>query len=278
MTKILCWILALALVGALVNGELAVDSFSTSPSEVMPGEEVTVILVVENTGEKAEDVLLSLDVAGVPFAPFGSSTERNIEKIRAERSERVSLKLKVLPDAAPGIYKIPVILTHNGSSRTAFISVEIAGTANLKVLLGDLGILKVNQRGNLVLKFVNSGLGEVKFLTVNLPESPLYEIVSPAAVYIGDISSGDFETEEFAIIPRTSDPILTVGLEYQDNANREFSESVLLRVPAYTPEEASSLGLEEPAGRAIPLLAVGAVVLLLFLVYRRVRKRRNHEP
>ena len=266
------------ILGTLAQAEIAISSFTASPSPVAPGDEILLELLVENAGDdNIEDVIVSLDLTQVPFAPLGSSTEKSVDEIPDHRRELLLFTLKALPSAAPLVYKIPVIMTYKGISRTTFISVEVAATPRLEILPGDSGVVQVQDQATITLKFVNSGLSEVRFLKVSMPLSPLYEIISPASVYIGDVDVGDFETEEFTIIPRTTDPILTTYLEYRDAANHQFRETKLVQLSVYSPEEATALGLDEPRSMVVPLI-IGVIVLVsAFLAYKKVTRRRKHE-
>ena len=277
-STILIAILIVALLLPLVSAQIVVKSFIATPPQVLPGNEVAVELILENAGDDdVENIVVSLDLTQMPFAPVGSSTEKGLDELRDHRKEKILFMLKALPSAEPSIYKIPVVMTYNGTSRTAFISLEVISVARLDVLLGDAEILTVNHQGKITLKFVNNGLSAVHFLKVTLPGSPLYTFISPNAVYIGDVDVGDFETEEFAIIPKIDDPVMTIYLEYRDNTNRQIVESKLLQLPVYTEEEVNRLGLGEPKSMILPIVAAIVALGGLFIIYKKVRKRRKHE-
>lgn len=267
-----------ALLLPLVSAQIVVKSFTATPSQVLPGNDITVELMLENAGDDdVENIIVSLDLTQMPFAPVDSSTEKGLDELRDHREEKILFTLKALPSAEPSIYKIPVIMTYNGTSRTAFISLEVISSAHVDVLLGDAEILTVNHQGKITLKFVNNGLSAMHFLKVTLPGSPLYTVISPNSVYIGDVDVGDFETEEFTIIPKIDDPVMTVYLEYRDNTNRQIVESKLLQLSVYTEEEVNRLGLGKPPSMILPIVAVIVVVGGLFLIYKKAKKKRKHE-
>ena len=57
----------------------------------------------------------------------------------------------------------------------------------------------MNDKGTVTLKFVNSGLTQIKFLKVTLQDGLSYEILSPKSLYIGEVDIDDFEISKFSI-------------------------------------------------------------------------------
>ena len=274
--KIVLTILLLAMmVIPMVNAQVAVSSFNLNPQSVLPGSEVNIDITIENVGEEdIEDVIVTLDLSEVPFVPAGSSNEKIIDEINDGDEERVTFQVKALSDAQPSTYKIPVVISHAGASKTSLISIEVTADAHLDMLLEKSELVKVNDQGKVTLKFVNDGLAQVKNLKITLQESPLYEATSPNVLYIGEVDIGDFETEEFSIIAKAEDPILSVILEYRDAANNLFTESKLIKVPVYTQEEAKQLGLVQSNSIVLPIVIV-LVIIVGIVIYRRRKKKKN---
>jgi len=276
ITKLITILLLAIMALPIVQAQVAVDSFSLSPQKVLPGSETSIKLTLENVGDKdVDNVLVSIDLSQVPFVPIGSSNENVIETINSNDKESVIFRVKALSDAKPSVYKIPVVISYEGVSKTSLISIEVTANAHLDLLLDKSEVVKINDHGKITLKFVNDGLTKVKNLKVTLQESPLYDIISPNVVYIGEVSMGDFETEDFTIIPKAKDPILMVGLEYRDDANNLFTESKLIKIPVYTEEEAKQLGLVQPKSMFWPILGAIVIVGLVILYFRRKKKKKN---
>lgn len=273
--KLTSLLLLVMMVIPMASAQIAVSSFTLSPQTVIPGSEISVDLTLENVGDQdIENVLVTLDLSTIPFVPVGSSNEKIIDEINDGDEEKVTFRVKALPNAEPSVYKIPVTISYGEASKTSLISVEVAAKAHLDLLLEKSELVKVNDNGKVTLKFVNDGLAQVKNLKITLKESPLYEIFSPSTLYIGEVDIGDFETEEFTLAPLTKDPILNVELEYRDAANNLFHESKLIKIPVYTEEEAKQLGLVKSSNKILP---IGAVILVLgvILYYRRRKKKKN---
>ncbi len=274
--KLILSILLLAMMLPLAYAQVAVSSFTLQPQTVIPGEETTIGIILENVGAvDVDNVIVTLDLSNVPFVPVDSSNEKIIEEIGDGREERITFRVKALSTAEPYTYKIPVVVTYAGASKISLISIEVTAKAHLDLLLEKSELIKVHDNGKVTLKFVNDGLAQVKNLKVTLKDSPLYQINSPSTVFIGEVEVGDFETEEFTIIPLSDDPILEVDLEYRDAVNNLLKESKLIKIPVYTQEEAKQLGLVKD-NSSMTIIVVAAIVFLAAIVlYRRRKKRKN---
>ncbi len=272
MRRALIFLFAL-LVIPLVNAQIAINSFSSNPIDVLPGNRLRLSITLENVGEKdITNVLVKIDLTEIPFAPFESSTEQVIEEINKDDKESVSFALVALPDAEPKIYKVPVEINYNETKKTSLISLEIRANAKLDVILDNSEILKLNNQGKTNVKFVNNGLAQIKFLKVTLQESPSYEILSPNSIYIGGVDVDDFESEEFTIIPKVNNPQLQFILEYRDINNNEFREDKNIQLKVYSDVEAKRLGLEEAGFNWFFALLI-LLVIVLFYFYRRTRRK-----
>ncbi|MBI4151996.1 hypothetical protein HY496_03420 [Candidatus Woesearchaeota archaeon] len=256
--------------------DVALTTFSVEPETIMPGEEITLRLTIENSADDdAKHVFVALDLAALPFAPVETASTAIIDEIDDRDRESVSLRIKALPTAQPGIYKIPVFVTQNAVSKTSLISVEVKAKAALDVLLEDTAVLITGSTGSIPLQFINNGLIQITSLKVTLQESPYYEIVSASSRYIGDVDIGDFETEEFSILSFKEDPIIALHLEYRDSNNNVFSETKLLPLKVYSVEEAETQGLVQKKSSLSLLIGVVVVVGLVFW-WRRTKRKRNH--
>lgn len=260
----------------LVSAQVAVSSFTLHPQKVLPGSETNIDVTLENVGdEDVENVIVTLDLSEAPFVPIESSNEQIIDEINDGDREEVTFHVKALANAEPSVYKIPIVISYAGASKTSLISIEVTAEAHLDLLLDKSELVKVHDQGKVTLKFVNDGLAQIKNLKITLTESPLYEIMSPSTLYIGEVGLGDFETEEFTLIAKAEDPILTVELEYRDAANNLFRESKLIKIPVYSAEEAKQLGLVKSNSLILPILVVVVLILAAIILYRRRKKRKN---
>lgn len=272
MKKIIIFLIFVLLL-PLVQAQISIESFSSSPSKVLPGGKLRLSITLENIGENdTSNIIVKLDLSQVPFAPLGSSNEEGISKIKEDDQYVVNFDLIALPNAESQIYKVPVEISFGDIKKTSLISLEVSPKINLDLILDNSDLIKVNDLGKVNLKFVNNGLSQIKSLKVSLQNSPAYEILSTSSVYIGEIDIDDFETEEFTIIPKVNNPQLVFDLTYRDVNNNEFKETKLLGLNVYTEEQAQQLGLVSQSFNWFFVVLL-FVVLILVYFYRRAKKR-----
>ncbi len=259
----------------LVQAQVAVEAVRLIPEEAAPGKQVLLKILLENVGEDdLENVAVQLDLSTVPFASVGSSSEKALGKIREGREEVVSFTLSVLPEAVPMTYKIPLTLTWQSGSATSLVSVPVVADAHLSLLAEYAEPLLVGKQGKVMLKFVNDGLAPISFLKAAVLENAGYKLLSPPALFIGEVNVADFETEELEIISSNANLVLTLNIEYRDQSNKIFQEQKLLPLEVYSKEEAQQLGLYEDSSMIFLILGGALIVFILFLAWRR--RKKNH--
>ena len=272
--KKLLLILMFLLVINLASAQVAIQSFETNPAKVLPGGSIQLRITLENVGDQdISNVLVKIDLTELPFAPLRSSTEKIIDKIDEDDRETIYFDLVALPNADPQIYKIPVKISYGNLTKDSLISIEIKANARLDVILESSEIVKINDKGKVIVKFVNNGLTQIRFLKVTLKSAPVYEILSANTVYIGEVDVDDFETEEFTIIPKIKNPQLNFEINYRDANNNEFTENKYVILNVYTEEEAKQLGLVK--NNPLLIILIPIILIILFVIYRRIKRKKN---
>lgn len=274
MNKAITVILVMLIMMNIANAQIAINSFNAVPSVISPGKQVQVTLDIENVGsEDIEDIVVKLDLTNVPFAPYNSASEKVIDELNEDDNIQVVFDLIVLPDASSEIYKIPVEINHGTIKQSSLVSLSVAGDARLDVVLENSEVVKIGDRGNVIVKFINNGLTDIKFLTVKLNSNSNYELLTPDTVYIGQVDVDDFETAEFEILAKNKNPEMLFTVSYKDANNREFSQSKLVRLNVYDMETAKQLGLIQSS--ILGYIAVPIVILLIGWFWYRRRKKRK---
>ena len=274
MNKILAVILMIFVMLQAVNAQIAINSFSSNPSTIAPGKNVEVSITLENVGkDDIEDIIVRLDLSQVPFAPIGSASEKVIDKLNEDDVATVTFDLVALPDASSQIYKIPVKVSHGLVNQESLVSLTVAGQAKLDVVLESSELLKVGDKGKTIVKFVNNGLTDIKFLTVKLIASNGYELLSADTIYIGQVDVDDFETAEFDMIAKSENPEMIFNLNYKDANNKEFSQNKIVNLNIYSLEEAKQLGLVTSNYTGL-IIGLVVIVLIAFFAYRRYKRRK----
>ncbi|MFH1307494.1 MAG: hypothetical protein ABIH72_01430 [archaeon] len=281
--QIIITIFALLLVAGM-TGITALDlkNIQSAPSEVKPGEQVKISMNIENNFDTAvQNVRVSLDLRDLPFAPSSSGVDRTFDEINDNNEKSISFNLEALPDAKAGVYKIPVIIgyTLNDIEKqdSSLISLTITSLPELRVEYED-SLIK-GQENKLTIKIVNSGLGDAKFLIVNINNAPGIRVIGSSSAYIGDIDSDDFQSADFSIFIDSSAAktiSLPITIEYKDSSNKNQFQDENIILTAYTQQEAIQLGLI-PKSNTGAYVSIAVLLILVYIVYRifKARKKRN---
>lgn len=287
--------LSLAFISLASVQALIIESVSTTPSEIAPGETSIIRLGLENNAEEdIEDVSVSLifreaikdsfsnvvTVNEVPFAPYDSASEFNIDEIKDGKTKYAEFKIKALNDAKSGIYKIPLQITYEEGGVIKTKSSLISITVNSKPIIGvsiEDGLLLKGNENKAVVKIVNKGLSDVKFLEVEIKKGAYYTILSQANVYIGDIDSNDFDSADFNLFFKENSPStinLPVSVTYKDSLNKGYTEDFTLPLRVYTKEQAIQLGLLKKSNTTTYIIVV-VVLIIIYIIYRKIKKWRK---
>ncbi|MCK4647366.1 hypothetical protein KAT24_00355 [Candidatus Pacearchaeota archaeon] len=261
-----------------VVSALTISSVSSNPTEVAPGEEVRLIIEIENNlGEDVENVVVSLDLEDSPFAPYRCSSQVIIEEIDDDDEEDAKFDLITNSGAKSGVYKIPVKISYGDDDESeGLISLIINAKPELYISIED-GMLIKGRNNELIIKIVNSGLGDAGFLSLKLGSILGIKILGSDNTYIGNIDSDDFDTAEFDISINEnvqSSISLPVEITYRNSRNEEITENKNLVLKIYSEEEAIELGLIKKNNSLI-YVGVGMILILSYVVYRNVKKRKR---
>lgn len=273
--------LTLVIVSCLNVSALTISSVDTTPSQIKPGEDAELTVVLENDGDDTvEDVSVILNLEDLPLAPYDSSSEKTVDEIEEDDKQTFRFRVIALNNAKSGIYKIPVDIeyTEDGDekTRTGLISIIINDKPQLDVLSESTNLVKGRQE-EVSIKIINKGLADVEFLEMDVLSGTSYTILSPKQVYIGEIESDDFDTAEFTIFFKETTRNfvdLPVQIKYRDITNKQYIENYNVELRVYDTKEAIQLGLIQQSRTG---MYVGIVVLLVivFIVYRWIRRRRK---
>lgn len=290
MKKIITLLILGIYLFSLINlgSALMITSVSTSPNEIAPGENSKISLSLKNNEDfDIEDVSTTLDFTNVPFAPYNSGSDYLISEILEGKTKSAEFEVVALNNAASGIYKIPVKIEYRESGqedgtpnkiKTSLISIMINSKPLLDIGSED-GLLLKNQINKVSIKIVNKGLSDAKFLEMNLNGNSYVNILSQSKVYIGDVDSNDFQTQEFEMFFKETSPSsisLPVSLTYKDISNKEYTESFDLQLKVYSKDQAKQLGLISQNYSGIIIVVIVLIVVVFFIIRAVVKRRRNN--
>lgn len=124
---------------------LTISSVTSNPAEIQPGEKVSLSLEIENKLDTdVTDVLISLDLTQVPFAPYQSSSQISYDEIREDRSKIAEFDLIANSNAESGTYKIPVKISYT------LDDVEKTSSGLVSLMINAKPKLEVNSDSTLI--------------------------------------------------------------------------------------------------------------------------------
>ncbi|PIN94525.1 hypothetical protein COU53_03175 [Candidatus Pacearchaeota archaeon CG10_big_fil_rev_8_21_14_0_10_30_48] len=271
--KMIFIVLALFLLS--LNFASAITITDVSQEELFPGETAIVKIDLKNNlNEDVEDVSFNLVFDNLPFIPIGGS-EKSYDSFDEGKSKSFSLTIKSSQDAKPGDYNVPFTLSYvdsNGDILKKSGSIGIVVGAKTELAFDvELKNNVVGENGQVNLKLINSGFGDVKFVTVKIiPEG--FTIMGSDSDYIGTVDSNDFESATFDVIFNSENARVNAIVTYKDFYNVEHTENVNRAVKVYSKDEGIELGIIQKNNTMIYIISV-VVVIVLWLVYRTIKRK-----
>lgn len=265
-------ILPFILIIFLAQASSALAIKSVDAPNLFPGQEAEIRIEVENTLDKnIEDVSFSLNFVGLPLSSIGSS-EDVIDKLDENEDDAFVFKIRASSTAEPQDYKVPYTLSYKGitSPRTGVITIRVVGNAELSVLASaKTPVLGYNDE--LTIKIINKGFANARYSSVKL--FPIgFSLYSDDTVYIGDISSDDFETAIFNVKYTSESPSVEALIEYLDFNNQKQSIAFKQNLKIYTQKEAISEGIISKNNTSTYIFSI-IILIVLFFIWRAIRKR-----
>ena len=250
---------------------------SVAMDNLLPGKSASIKVEIKNTLEdNVKDVSLILNLDNTSFTTIGGSEDSENE-IRDDDSEFFEFGFKASSDIEPGDYNIPYTITYTDSEdnlKTKSGSFGISVSAETEISYSvDLRENIVGSKGDISFKVINSGLGEIRFVSIKITDAKGIEILSSPEEYIGSVDSDDFESSTFNVAFLDTDASITAKVIYKDFYNDEKIEFVTLPLKVYSKTRAVELGLlEKPNYIRNGLIMVGIVG---FFVYRKFKKKNK---
>jgi hypothetical protein len=263
---------------------LDVVSIQTEPELVEPGQETTLLIKLKNTADSfVKDVRITLGLEDKDITTIGSTNQRAIQKING--NEEVEIRYQILPSSGIpiGIQNIPINIEfkdnlNNLYSRDALFGLKINSPIEYLIYLDETDITQINQKGDISMRVSNPGLDDIRFLTVELKNSPQYRILSAPQVYIGNVESDDYESVNYNIYTKESgdDGVITlrVLMTFRDNYNKKYTVENEVLLQLYSTDAARKYGLA-PTPNYTWAVVLLLLVALGFWIYLRRKKKKK---
>jgi hypothetical protein len=263
--------------------ELSVASIETVPEEIFPGDEAQIKLKLTNTLPvlmKNIDLKLDLSDASVPFIPLGSTTQKTLTALNKGSSSELLFEISVDPEAEPGVYKIPLTINYDDAFENSYTidtltGIKVSTLPEIQIGIEKNEVMQALSAGNVVVKLSNTGLADLKFLTLKLQPSEDYNIMSNPQVYIGNLESDDYETAEFKILAKSREELnLKLLLTYRDAFNSEHESEEFVNVASYGGLSVMQLVLKQGGG-LFKLVFYIALIAFIYIAFKEWRKTKH---
>jgi len=273
---------------------LAIDDVKSDPEMIKPGEIAKVTITLENMADALlKDIKINLllykathGTAVVvyeekPFTPIGSSNEKTLSNLERGKKADIVFNLMADPDAEADVYKIPLTITYvdntakNYTIDDSLIGLVIGDTPELVTFIEESTIKSEKTSGDITIKFINKGTGDIKFLYATLSESDKYEITSPEQVYVGNIDSDDYETADYKIYLENSkngDVKLPLRIEYRDANNNLYKKNLELPLKIIS---AKMSGEGNGGSKVVGFIIIAVIVVAGIFFYKRWKKKKK---
>lgn len=264
---------------------MSLDNFFTSPAVTPPGKKTKLTVTLRNYATsllKNVKISLNLDKNGddeFPFAPIDSTNEKVISYIEPKASVPVEFDLLVDADAVSKAYKIPLNIKYSdvlnkNYSKTNLVTVIVGDKPDLGITLERTDIYTTKSSGSVVLRLVNKGAPDIKFLNVKVLQNENIEVIGADEVYVGKLDSDDFSTAEFKVFVSGKESVaIPVQVDYRDTNNNIYKENREVKLKLYSNSEAKSIGVKKNSSLTWIVLIIAAIVAGIY--YYRKRKSRK---
>jgi len=208
-----------------------------------------------------------------PFGIIGSGKTKTLESLSPNQEKEITFIIRADNDATSGIYKVPVTITYLDAldmeySTSELVSIVIMSSPDIEVIIDSTEITKEKTNGEILIKIINKGLGDMRFLTLELKENENFKVLSQSnSVYIGNLESDDFDTAEFNILIQSSENKinLPVLLTFRSDNNELSEYSTNLELKMFNEEELNG----PKSNTALIILVLAIIVVLVGIIYRK---------
>ncbi|MBN1156211.1 COG1361 S-layer family protein [Candidatus Woesearchaeota archaeon] len=274
---------------------IAVTDVIQNPGRCSAGRETELSIKIKNYADSMlKDIKLKLELiryaatataityTELPFSTVGSSNEIIVYELKPKEETEVKFNLIADAETAADVYKIPLTISYSDNlginySKQNLVTVIVGDKPEILATVDSTTILRAGMKGTATVKFVNKGVGKIKFLDVELLESEQYDIISSPRDYLGNIDSDDYETTDFKIYvkPGESDVKLNVGLKYKDAENRAYDEAMDVPLKLYSSSDIKKYELEKKSNTTGIVIIIVIVVIGLggYVMYKKKRKK-----
>jgi len=230
---------------------IAVQDFQVTPSEVSPGDELTMELELKNWGPNAYDVQVQLAIdSQSPFVSLGP-TLVFVGDLRLNQTARVVYSLSISGDADAHLYSLPLVISYydvddQPDSLTENISISVHSIVDFRLLDIQPSIVTADSGDTVTIEadLLLLGTETVDFVEVEIIENRSigpFISVTESYEYIGriDPDSPILFTIQFKVDPNATSGSYTLKMRVScwDGYNRQ--RQVIIELPVVVKEHSN---------------------------------------
>ncbi len=248
----------------------------SSDNQLTAGESKKFKVLISNVGGGVAKHVSVIVNASSPLTVLKSSSIYAGD-MSGKAYKEMNYDMHVDSSASPRAYNLPVQIRYTdraGTEQTIQkkLGVKVAGIPMVSSNLDSFDDFMQGTKGTVTVSIINKGFIDAKFLSVKLSDTKDYTVTSNSDIYIGNLASDDFETEDYTIklSEGASGKIpLRVTISFTEENNNEMHVvEQLLDLNVLTEDEFYELhpkqnGMQQATSMllAIPAIIVGYLVL-----------------
>ena len=276
---------------AVSGKEPTIRIVSSTPEELMPGEEKQISLTLQNVGtSSAYDVIVEIQedrtvtstgtVVEREITPLGAAATY-VGEIRAGEKQMALLKVGANSEAELKNYILPLEISYRNSSgtrttETSYIGLKVGGEVQLDAALKETSIPYIaGTKGEVVVELFNKGNAKAEFVIVEATTDS--GTVEKQKQFIGSLEPNDIDSFKTGVVfdsgLETGSSTIDVKVTYQDAD--ATTKTIEMKVPIMVYSAAD--GAAMAGGGANPLLLALVLIVIVVLgwqIRKRLRKKK----
>lgn len=263
---------------------IRIQEINSTPENIAPGESANIRIKIKNSANLyLDDVRIKLELPS-QFKFLNDVNQVKISRLESGEVKDVGFNIISLPSSSEGIYEASLIIDYvsflskdhfnvgeNKQDNYTF-GLIVKAIPDIFAQIDSSEIYKGNDVGSITIRFVNRGVGDAKFLTVELLESKDYDIISADKEYVGDLDSDDFESVDFRIkLNKEKGVNLLLKTDYKDSLNKDYSQEVKL---PFEVRDAKELGIKTN-GTSTTIVIILIIAIAGYFIYKRYKKKKK---
>ena len=283
--------------GGFKGGSSKVDAAYATPRLIVTGCDIkgktvkagdefnmTIHLKNESTSTKLTNIKLKVSSPEGEIVTVSGSDSIYIDEIGKEEEYDVDVKMKSRSDLEQKTYTVNVEYSYENNNRETFddsAALTVPVTQETKLSLSEKKLTKkevaLDGKTSLTFKINNTGLGELRNVTVDLTS----DTISDITYFVGTVKVGESGTVDTTITPeKAGDKPINIKVTYEDNQGNSntFEDTMDLTVTEAEAEPTADEASAETGNISAGMIGGGIVcVLLVVIIVSSIVKKKSQK-